>query len=117
MASPEPVASPEPDLANRRVSTTNALGFVSSTVFDPASRVIANVDPLGHAVSFAYDAASRRVSTTNALGFTNTAIFDAANRPIANVDPLGHTNSIVYDTANRRIATVNALGKGERGHC
>jgi YD repeat-containing protein len=113
------MASPEPDLANRRVSTTNALGFVSSTVFDHASRVIANVDPLGHAVSFAYDAASRRVSSTNALGFISTTVFDAANRPVASVDPLGHTDSMVFDKANRRGKGTLLIhsGKGERGHC
>ena len=48
----------------------NPLGFINSSVYDQASRLIATVDPLGNRSSIGYDAASRSVSRTNPLGFT-----------------------------------------------
>ena len=36
------------DAASRPVSTTNALGFVSSTIFDAADRPVAAIDALGN---------------------------------------------------------------------
>jgi YD repeat-containing protein len=60
------------DAASRQVRITNALGYISTTVFDNDDRVIAQINPLANRTSFAYDLASRQIRVTNALGNITT---------------------------------------------
>ena len=85
---------PQAIAAGRRIRTTNALGNSTTSIFDPASRLIASIDPLLNRTSMVYDASGRQVRTTNALNNSTTSIFDPAGRLLASIDPLLHRTSI-----------------------
>ena len=71
----------------RQIRTTNPLGFSTTTVYDAASRTVANVDPLLNRTSYAYDAASRPIRNDESAGISSTrASTIAASRLIASVD-------------------------------
>jgi RHS repeat-associated protein len=92
------------------VSATNPLGFTRTSVYDPAGRVIANVDPLANTSTAVYDAASRRIAAINPLGIRTTSVYDLASRLLAIVDPLGNRTSLGYDAASRQVSVTDALG-------
>ncbi|MGM9486050.1 hypothetical protein [Ideonella sp. YS5] len=74
------------DGAGRRISTTNALGAKTSTLFDAFGNAIKVTDPLGNS-SFFY--------------------FDGLNRTTLQVDAEGYANEITYDNAfNNQVKSV-----------
>jgi YD repeat-containing protein len=89
---------------------TDALGRVSTTVYDALNRTVAAVDALGKVASTVYDAAGRTQATIDQAGFISTTVYDGAGRAIASVDPIGNRTSMGYDSAGRIVATTNALG-------
>jgi RHS repeat-associated protein len=88
----------------------NALGHVSTTVYDAAGRAAAALDPLGFRTTLAYDAANRPVAQTDPLGHRTTSVYDAAGRLIATVNPLGARTTFSYDAAGRQQAILDANG-------
>jgi len=99
------------DLLNRNVQTQDALGNLSTVVFDAAGNVIAQIDARGNATSMIYDALNRVVAVTDALNHTVTTVFDAAGNVIRTVDALGNAVTATYDSLNRRV-TVQDPGGG-----
>jgi YD repeat-containing protein len=59
----------------------------------PAGRVQAQVNPLGFATTFIWDAAGRRIGLQNPLGFINTSVFDSAGRLVSSVNPLNYATT------------------------
>jgi RHS repeat-associated protein len=93
-----------------RVSTTNALGFVSTTIFDQADRAVAMVDALGNTTTTVFDAGSLVVAQVDPLGNAVTSIVDSDSRLVATVDPLGNRTSFGFDADSRQVSVTDALG-------
>jgi RHS repeat-associated protein len=98
------------DALNRQITTTDALGAVSSTSYDAAGNVATTTDQLGRTTSYGYDADNRQVTKTDALNEVSTTAYDAVGNAITHTDALNHTSTAVYDADNRVIATVDPLG-------
>jgi RHS repeat-associated protein len=98
------------DGAGRSIRTEDALGYVSSSVYDKAGRLVASVNPLSHRTTFAYDEAGRRVLVRDALEHRTTSVYDAAGRLIATIDALNQRTTYGYDRADRQIQMTDANG-------
>src|SRR3984957_7731651 len=98
------------DAASNPINRIDSLGRISTAVFDALNRQVAGISPLGYCSSVAFDATGRKVGTQNALGAFYSTLYDAASRPVAVQSPLGHLSSTLYNVANQAVAQQNALG-------
>ena len=98
------------DQLDRVVSTTDALGKVSTTVYDAGGQVLSSADPLSNITQFQYDAGGRATITTDALGGTTEQTYDSAGNLASSKDPLGQTTAYSYDAMGRRTTTTLATG-------
>ena len=90
----------------------DALGRLTTSVYDAVSRVTARMDALGHSWMSRYDENGNRIAAVNPLGFATSYSFDALDRRTATMDPLGRVHATSYDAAGRlhaRRATHNEL--------
>ena len=76
----------------------NPLGKITTTVFDAASRPVAQIDPLLHRTTFGFDAVGNQVKAQNALNNTTTTIFDSLNRPYVTIDALANRTTVPTTT-------------------
>ena len=79
-----------------RVKTkTDALGNVTTTVYDAAGNMTEVDYARGYKTTYAYDTLNRRVAMTQAAGTsdaaTTTTVYDAVGNISQTIDPLGHT--------------------------
>ena len=79
-------------------------------LYDDAGRLITETDPLGHSVSYQYDAVGNRTVTVDKLSRSWVKIFDVLNRVITDKDPLGNTTTTTFDEAGRVKAVTNPRG-------
>ncbi|HOA04201.1 MAG TPA: YD repeat-containing protein, partial [Dermatophilaceae bacterium] len=70
----------------------DAVGNVTTSVYDADGRVIRTIDPLGHITTNTYDMVGRRIEV---------------------IDPEGHVTTTVYDFAGR-VEAGGAAGRGQR---
>ena len=78
------------DALNRVVQVNDAIGGLTTTVYDAASNVQAIVDPDGNRTTYT---------------------LDALNRVIQETDPLGHNTTLAYDAASRLTSTTDRNGR------
>ena len=97
------------DLADRRTSSTNALGLTVTYAYDAAGRTLTETYPDQTTVQFQYDAAGM-TARTDRLGNTTTYLHDAAGRIVSTSDPLENVTLFTYNGAGRRTALTDALG-------
>ncbi len=93
------------------VSSTDALGHVTTNSYDERGNVVSTTDALGRTSTMAYDESDHLISLTNPLGHTTRFSFDAAGNQTSITDALGHTSTYVYDTAGNLVTAVDALGR------
>jgi RHS repeat-associated protein len=77
----------------------------SSSEFDAAGRVIAEIDPRGNRTEYEYDDAGRRTLMRDARGHETLYEYDAADRVTAMTDPLGRRTTYTYDELDRLTRT------------
>ena len=92
------------------MTATDALGDVTTTVFDAAGNTLRQTNARGSTTSYAYDALNRMVQSTDALNELTTVVFDAAGNQIATVDGRGERTTYGYDAVNRQVSATDALG-------
>ena len=97
------------DVDGANIATENALGYISTNVFDAVARC-GNGKRFADRTTYVYDSRGLRIQSRNAAGFLSTTSYDPLGRQIAEQNPLGQTTTSVYDAANRTVATENALG-------
>jgi RHS repeat-associated protein len=85
----------------------------TSTIYDPAGRVLASFDARGYATFYGYDEAGRRTHVTNALGQVTAFGFDQNGNQTSFTDALGRTTDYEHDKLNRRTATIFPLLSGQ----
>ena len=67
----------------------DALGHVSTSVYDPLRRHTVQINPLGAYATFGFDAVGNQIAHVNPLGYITTSTFDGRNQQTAHQDPLG----------------------------
>jgi|GEM_PF-1303469 len=98
------------DPADRIVNVINAENKTTTNNWDEASRLKNVIDPLGHTTTFSYDNANRRTAVTNPEGQTTTTVYNADSEVTQIIDARGKSTFFEYDDAGRRTKTTNAAG-------
>jgi RHS repeat-associated protein len=98
------------DAADRLVSTQDALGNRTTTVYDSGGNVQATVDPNGNRVTYTYDARNRPVEARDPLGNRTTFVLDGAGNRTTVVDPLGKRTTTTFDALDRAVQVQDARG-------
>jgi len=73
-------------------------------------RVTSTADPMGHTVTFLYDAKGRLVGLTNQDGTSVATTYDANGNVLTVTDEEGYVVSYVYDKDGRMTQITNARG-------
>jgi len=94
----------------RQTEVIDALGNVTTSVYDADGRVVCTLDPLGHTATNTYDMVGRRIEVIDPEGHVTTTVYDFAGRVEATIDPLGKRTSFAYDKVGRRVSVTDALG-------
>ena len=108
------------DNLDRRTSTTDNVGNVTSLAYDSRDNRTRSTDALGNLVTFEYDGLNRLISTDRVLtddgtgagtpigSVTTTQAWDDSSRLIERVDPNTNPTTYAYDALDRRTLTVFA---------
>ena len=99
------------DSLGRQTTSTNALGFGSTTVYNDVSQVVSQTNELGHTSTSSYDEVGRMVESSDPLGNTSESEYDLAGRMSAQIDPLGNRTEFAYDDAGRQTTVTDPAGK------
>jgi YD repeat-containing protein len=96
------------DLADRRISTTNAGGFRSLFEYDGTGNIIRVQNPDNYTVRFDYDAGNKVIKAYDEAGNAVTRTLDVDGKPRTVTDPNGNvTTYTYYDTIqDGRLSTV-----------
>ena len=96
--------------ANRRLLTsTDALGFVTTNTYDEAGNLEAVEDRTGNVASFTYSAWGRKQTSTAPSGAVTRFGYDSAGRSSTVTDALGQVTRFGYDHAGRLTTTTDPL--------
>jgi len=98
------------DAAGRQTETVHADGTNDLRDYDAEGLLVAVTDRAGRVTTFSYDASGRLVTTEYPDGATTSSAFDDAGRLVASTDARGSTTTYVYDAAARRTQVIDALG-------
>lgn len=98
------------DADGKLLSTTDALGNTNVFAYDARSQLIAHTDARGHTLSLAYDASGNLTRATDAAGNAATFAHDARGRLTSRRDALGNSTAYEYDAANRPSKVTRADG-------
>ena len=90
------------DYAGNRVTTIDARGYPTGTVFDSMGNALAEINPDGGVVRHVYDAFGNEVQRTDALGNDTYYQYDKAGRRTGTVRPLAD-----FHTVNDRVFAYN----------
>ena len=104
-------------------ATTNALGFVTDSVYDNLNRKIETIQPdaaTGQTAQsdancpktyVAYDSAGNVASTTDPNGNVTRYTYNIDNRQTQIIDALGNTTTTTFDAVGNAIFVTDALGR------
>lgn len=95
------------DLNGNVVRTVDAVGDVTSNLYDGLDQNIQQFRPLG-SVLFGYDALGKVTNTVDELTRTWRSQYDALERLTQNFRPSGASEQYSYDGLNDRIGFINA---------
>ena len=99
---------------DRKVSTRDKRGNISSFTYDNEGRLLTATDPLGNRTTYAYDANGNRTLVTDAKGKSTAFVHDALNRLTSIQDPLGNRIQREYDAAGRITKETDPRGSSTR---
>ena len=96
----------------RPQTVTDPRGKITTFAYHMATTDLASVtDPLGHAISFGYDANGRRTTVTDALNHATTTAYDLQGRVARLTRHDGTYTTIEYDKSGRRSKVIDPLGR------
>ncbi|MFA5026974.1 MAG: DUF6531 domain-containing protein, partial [Candidatus Methylomirabilota bacterium] len=84
------------DLADRRVRTTNAGGYATTTEYDPRGNPVRIVNPDGYSLTFDYDPNNTVIRAADQEGNTVSRTLDLDGKPRTVTDPNGSTTTLTY---------------------
>ena len=91
----------------RLVSVEHPDGSITSSEYDGAGNLTAEVDGLGRRTEHDYNDRNERIATRYPDGTTETRSFDANGNLLTQTDRAGRVTRFVYDAANRLVETIH----------
>ena len=105
------------DADNRVTQTKDALGDLTTTLYDPAGNVTTSIDARGNRTTMSYDADNRVTQTQDATGGIVTTVYDAAGNVAATVVPLTEIDVTFSQKSSRgNDSSLTAGVPAEREH-
>jgi len=98
------------DAADRRTSTTDLLGNITTFSYDANGNLIATTDANGHTARLEYDQMNRRTAVIDANGHRSEMSYDLGGRLIATKDANGNQITFEYDALGRQTRIITPLG-------
>jgi RHS repeat-associated protein len=98
------------DAADRVISETDAMGFVTTYDYDAEGNVISIVDAENHETTFEYDPMNRRTAMVDATGYRSEMEYSLRGDLIATINANGQRTEHEYNAVGQRVATVDPLG-------
>jgi RHS repeat-associated protein len=92
------------DAAGRLLTTTDALGSVTTNVYDPVGNLASVRDAKTHATSHTYDSGGRLLTVTAPDGGLTRYAYDDAGNLLTRTDANDHTTTFAYDDAGRLLS-------------
>jgi RHS repeat-associated protein len=89
---------------------TDALGNISTTIFDSDSRALASINANGFATTQVYDAVGQRLAIIDARGNRTSFTWDGDGRQTGSSDALGNLMTYQFDAASRRVLRIDGRG-------
>ncbi|OCH77866.1 RHS repeat-associated core domain-containing protein [Vibrio breoganii] len=105
------------DLAGRRISASNPLGYMESWQYDANDNIVGYTDRDGFRWEYDYNAdnqLSYMVEPENSSGAATQYQYDAMGRLLATINPLGHRKSNILDSLGRVVGSTDAAGHTKR---
>ena len=93
------------------ISTTDAIGNVTSYAYDAKSQRISMTDAKQRVTTYTYDARGRQLSTTTPDGKTVSETYDGSGNTLTKTDEENRTTAYSYDAANELTSVTNALNE------
>ncbi|GEM80776.1 hypothetical protein VSU01S_30210 [Vibrio superstes NBRC 103154] len=101
------------DLAGRRVSASNPLGYLESWQYDANDNIVGYTDQDGFIWAYDYNADNQLtyvVEPENSNGAATQYQYDVMGRLLATINPLGHRKSNILDSLGRVVGLTDAEG-------
>ena len=92
-------------------TTTDALGKVTTTTYDPLRRPITTRDPLNRTTTTTYDAVGNTLTLTLPDGSVYSNTHDVMDRLLTSQDPLSHTTTYAYNVPGKTSSLTDPLGR------
>jgi RHS repeat-associated protein len=99
------------DPETRMEVATNALGYITTFVFDPDGNCIREIYPDGGTIQRTFDSKGNVLSLTNQLGYTYAYTYDSYGNLTSETDPLGYSSKMIYDQKGNMVAYIDKLGR------
>jgi RHS repeat-associated protein len=98
------------NLANDTEQVADALGNLTTYVYDARGNVLQTSDPLGHSVSMTYDTNDDVTAVTDERGNVTHMTYDARRNETSITDALGQVTAVSYDAQNHILSQTDAQG-------
>ena len=102
------------DLGVRTETETNAVGGVTTEVFDADGNVVETIDPTGAVTNRTFDANGNLLTQTtylaNGTPLTTTYQYNSAGEMTEMIDPQGDVTKYTYDSAGNLLTTTDPMG-------
>ena len=86
-------------------ASIDANGHRQAFDYDPASRLVAETDPLGRTTRYAYDLRSNRTKVTDPSGQVWQDDYDGLDRLVSSKDPAGRADTYGYDLMDNLLTS------------
>jgi RHS repeat-associated protein len=97
-----PTTNQNCDALIRQVTSVDADGNTTTSVYDAQDNETVLVDPDGNRTTMAYDALNRKTSDTDPLNHTATYAYDPGSRLTSTTDRNGNRRDLTYDALDRQ---------------
>ena len=104
------------DGSGRLSSFTDALGNITTFIYDPVALTQTTIEPLDPAtntnpteVTF-YDSKGNITQVTNEIGSVSSATYDVNNNPLVVIPPCGCKTTYTYDNNGNQLTKTDPLG-------
>ncbi len=98
------------DSDGNKVSVTDPLGRVVTTVYDELDRPTVVIDPMGNATTTTYDADGEKLTVTDALNRTTTYTYSVRGWVSTVTDPLGNVATYTYSATGKNLGLYQQQG-------
>jgi RHS repeat-associated protein len=98
------------DSGGHQICQTDALGDVTTSVYQTNGLLQSVQDPRGNTTSYGYDSFRRQATVTDALNNVTSYSYDANGNPLTTIDARGDVTTMNYDVMGRETSQIDALG-------